>query len=185
MCIPPIVFSPILISPGTYLRKRREAAGLSSADVAAMIVTEPRLLEHDLIYWLDRIEADVVPTTFRTIACLHCCFSFDIEVLEALVAIQLAPATGTIVPPPRLCRVCACSERDSCAPDQTTHIACSWAAEDLCSACADPDAPDDDPDGPGDGEPAQFGIDADDRGDGEAHRGPANDINPQSEEIAA
>ncbi len=175
MLTTPIVISPMLISPGTYLRKRREAAGLSSVDVAAMIVTEPRLPEHDLIYWLDRIEADVVPATFRTITCLRCCFSFDIEVLEELVAIQLAPARATIVPPPRLCRVCACSERDACNVEPFGN--CSWAAEDLCSACADPDGPDD-------GEGAQFGIDADDRGDGEAHRGPANDTHIPSE-IAA
>lgn len=180
-----MMITPQFISPGTYLRKRREAASLSSADVAAMIVAEPRLPEHDLIYWLDRIEADVVPATFRTIACLRCCFSFDLDVLAKLVAIQIARPGSQTDDIPRLCRVCACSEYDSCAPDQTRHISCSWAAEDLCSACVDPDAPDDDPDGPGDGEPAQFGIDADDRGDGEAHRGPANDINPQSEEIAA
>lgn len=184
MMTTPIVISPILISPGTYLRKRREAAGLSSPDVAAMIVTEPRLPEHDLIYWLDRIEADVVPATFRTITCLRCCFSFDLDVLAKLVAIQLARPGAQPDDPPRLCRVCACSERDACGPDRTKQSACSWAAADLCSACADPDAPNDDPDGPGDGEPAQFGIDADDRGDGEAHRGPANDTHIPSE-IAA
>lgn len=171
----------MLITPGNYLRKRREAAGLSSADVAAMIVTEPRLPEHDLIYWLDRIEADVVPATFRTITCLRCCFMFDIEVLEALVAIQLAPAGTPVYPPPRLCRECACSERDACGGDD--GFGCSWAADDLCSACAEPDPPED----PDDGEPANtgFGIDPADRGDGEAHRHPANDVIPQPREIAA
>ena len=178
-----MLISSQIISPGTYLRKRREAAGLSSADVAAMIVTEPRLPEHSLIYWLDRIEADVVPATFRTITCLRCCFSFDIEVLEALVAIQLAPARASIEPPPRLCRNCGCSERDACGDETAPSWACSWVEADLCSACAEPDPPED----PDDGEPANtgFGIDPADRGDGEAHRHPANDIIPQPKEIAA
>lgn len=168
----------MIITPGTYLRMRREAAGLSSAEVAAMIVIVPRLPEHDLIYWLDRIEADVVPATFRTITCLRCYFSFDIEVLEALVAIQFAPGRAAIIPPPRLCRECACSERDACGSDAV--CGCSWAEADLCSACAVPDAPED-PDG---GDPA-WGIDPDDRGDGETHRGPANDPIAQPLEIAA
>lgn len=178
-----MLISSQIISPGTYLRKRRAAAGLSSADVAAMIVTEPRLPEHNLIDWLDRIEADMVPATFRTITCLRCCFSFDIEVLEALVAIQLAPARASIEPPPRLCRNCGCSERDACGDETAPSWACSWVEADLCSACAEPDPPED----PDDGEPANtgFGIDPADRGDGEAHRHPANDIIPQPKEIAA
>ncbi len=173
------------ISPGTYLRLRREAAGLSAADVTAMIVTEPRLPEHELIYWLDRIEADVVPATFRTIACLRCCFAFDIEVLEDLVAIQLAPARATIIPPPRLCRECACSERDACGDETAPSWACSWAEDDLCSACADPEAPEDPDGGDHAGINPNWGIDPDDRSDGDTERHPANDIIPQPQEIAA
>lgn len=126
------------LSPGAYLRHRREAAMLSIADVADMFHTQPRWSEIDRIDWLGRIEADVEQPTFRTIVALRSCFSFDIDVLGDLVAI----AHGAAIDPPRLCRICACSEHDAC-PDKlcALGLGCSWVEQDLCSACATPVPP--------------------------------------------
>lgn len=169
------------ITPGTYLRLRREAAGLSSADVATMLTTIPRLPEHDLVYWLDRIEADVVPATFRTIACLRGCFRFDLDVLKQLALLALAGGGEAGIAAPRLCRVCACSEGDACTNPLQVSWGCHWVEHDLCSACA-ADTPDPDPE-PAVGTPAPFGIDPDDRGDGQPLP-PATD-RTQPQELAA
>lgn len=126
------------LSPGAYLRHRREAAMLSIADVADMFHTQPRWSEIDRIDWLGRIEADVEQPTFRTIVALRSCFSFDIDVLGDLVAI----AHGAAIDPPRLCRICACSEFDACSiGDDAPASGCGWAARDLCTACAPPEPP--------------------------------------------
>lgn len=128
----------MVLTPGAYLRHRREAAMLSIGDVADMFHTQPRWSEIDRIDWLGRIEADVEQPTFRTIVALRSCFSFDIDVLGDLVAI----AHGAAIDPPRLCRICACSEHDAgpdklCAPG----LGCSWVEQDLCSTCATPVPP--------------------------------------------
>lgn len=100
------------MTPGTYLRKRREAARLSTADVASAISTEPRLAEHLRMGWLEMIEADQMPATFNTIVALHQVVPLDIHLLVRL------SIEGAEVPP--LC------------PD------CAWilSAEATCSACA-------------------------------------------------
>lgn len=130
----------MILTPGAYLRHRRQAAMLSIGDVADMFHTQPRWSEIDRIDWLQRIEADVEQPTFRTIIVLRACFNFDIGVLGDLVAI----AHGAAIDPPRLCRICACSEHDPC-PDKHGRdvVSCSWVEQDLCSACATPerDAP--------------------------------------------
>lgn len=58
------------MTPGEYLRQRREAAGLSRADVAARFHTEPRWSELERADWLARIEEDVEPVTLRVAALL-------------------------------------------------------------------------------------------------------------------
>jgi len=116
----------MIISPGTYLRMRREADGESVESIAALISTEPKLGELDRIEWLHGVEADVVPISEDVIAALRPAFPFDVRVLRRLDAIH----RGADLPAPRLCRRCACSELDACQPP------CSWVGEqDLCSAC--------------------------------------------------
>lgn len=114
------------LTPGAYLRLRREAAGISRQDAAERLHTEPRLPTAAREEWIAAIEADVRPASFATIAALRWVYSFDLDVLATLAAAAL----GFDVRPPRLCRVCACSDQDGC------RVGCRWVAPDLCSACA-------------------------------------------------
>ena len=120
------------LTPGAYLKHRRTAAGLSIADVAARLATEPRWPEHIRAEQLELIEADVLAPSFQTIVALRAVFRFDLTVLERLVAIH----AGADLRAPRLCRICACSEHDACLDGQG---GCSWVEQDLCTACLGPD----------------------------------------------
>lgn len=117
------------ISPGTYLRKRREAAGLSVTAIAIQIATEPRLAEHGRVDWIGGIEQDTMPARFETLVVLRNLFPFDFGVLERLVQISL----GADLPAPQICRVCACSEHDACKVPP--FGACWWLTNDLCTSC--------------------------------------------------
>ncbi|WP_010185991.1 helix-turn-helix domain-containing protein [Sphingomonas sp. PAMC 26605] len=121
-----------VITPGAYLKRCRQAAGLSVADVAARLPTDPPSPEHLRGEWLELIEADATPASFRTIIALRTRgFRFDIHVLSLLEAI----AQGIEATPPRLCRICACSDHAPCMSEMGDG--CTWVAEDLCSACGD------------------------------------------------
>jgi hypothetical protein len=122
------------LSPGAYLKARRCAAGLSVADVAARFSTATRWKEHDRVFWLELIEADVQPASAFTLDALRGLFPFDPDVLARLDAIALGalPAEDA----PQLCRICACSELDPCW--HADGEPCSWAEPDLCSACRHP-----------------------------------------------
>jgi len=113
------------LTPRQYLRTRREAAGLSIADVAERIATAPRWAQHLRRGWLAQIESDQMPASFNTIVVLHQVLQFDLGVLVAL------SAEG--VEAPRLCVVCACSEADRCVG---LAGPCLWISDDRCSACA-------------------------------------------------
>lgn len=116
------------MKPGAYLQRRRIAEGMQVADVAARLSTEPRIAEHLRAEWIALIEAGEMEASFSTISALRCAFPFDLAVLERLALIDL----GADLQPPRICRVCACSNYDPCVTDAG---ACSWAATDLCTAC--------------------------------------------------
>ncbi len=118
-------------TPGAYLKHRRTAAGLSVADVAAQLRTDPRTAIEGRAEWLALIEADVMPMTWSTIVVLRTVFPFDVGVLEELSLLQL----GYDFPPPRLCPVCACSDECPCDPQ------CAPTSTDLCSNCRFPAAP--------------------------------------------
>lgn len=121
------------MSPGTYLRLRREAAELTIADVAEKIGTLPfRIPLPDRSDWIARIEADTQPLDPPSITALGHAYSFDFGVLEWLIDLHVHKAD---LPHPRLCRVCACSEWDPCIADLTCAGSCHWVGEDLCSAC--------------------------------------------------
>lgn len=121
----------MVMTPGTYLSKRRYAAGLTIEDVAERIDTIPHMLLHERREWLARIEDDIDRPGKDVIGALSRIFRFDILVLSRLLDLQEdVPATIT---EPRVCRSCACSWRDACK--EKTGF-CSWAEHDLCSACA-------------------------------------------------
>lgn len=121
-------------TPGAYLKMRRCAAGKTPADVARALAVEPQLDERARTEWIELIEADAQPASFRTIVALKRIYPFDLRVLTALERI----AQGSVETPPRLCRICACSWEDPCVD---IHGPCGWAAHDLCTACARLTAP--------------------------------------------
>lgn len=133
-----------LPSPGTYLRLRREAQGLSIEDVAAFVRTVPHLDLHGRCALLRGIEADLTPISDDIIGSLiraadEGSFRFDPEILVRLIDIAAGDTSRTR---PRLCRKCACSEFDACncGSQGGGWIGCHWIEPDLCSACAPTDA---------------------------------------------
>lgn len=121
-----------MMTPGTYLQKRRVAAGLSIMDVAALVQTDPRISGIDKTAWIDRIERDIAALSPDVIATLGRAFRFDRHVLQQLIAIRSFGA-DSVNPAPRICLTCGCSANDACFDG---HATCAWASEDLCTACA-------------------------------------------------
>ncbi len=121
------------LTPGAYLARRRQAAGLSIDDIAAMIATDPRLDQRARRAWLAQMEADLSPISIESVTALSHCFAFSRLVLQRLGNHAREPERFD---PPRVCRACACSELDACL--STEGPACAWAEDDLCTACALP-----------------------------------------------
>ena len=122
------------ITPGIYLQRRRSASGQSLETVAQLLDTEPHVDERARAEWLRRIELDEQPISLPTLVALRRRFLFDYLVIFALERIR----QGSLEDPPRLCRVCACSEHDACVIDAPQRT-CWWARADLCSGCLDAD----------------------------------------------
>jgi transcriptional regulator with XRE-family HTH domain len=126
----------VILTPGAYIKHRRQAQLLSLQDVADKLGTDPRIPAHERVAWLERIECDIVPAGIDTIDALRRVFRFDRAVLATLAAI--ARGERDLVHYPRICRICACSYRDACiACSAGGHAeACAWVpGEDLCTAC--------------------------------------------------
>ena len=68
----------------------------------------------------------------RTVHAIAVMFSGSALALVLFGSTRPAIAMHSPVEPPRLCRICACSEADPCLGHRG---ACSWVDEDLCSAC--------------------------------------------------
>jgi hypothetical protein len=77
------------LTPGAYIKRQREAAGLTIVDVAARLATEPRIAEHARAEWLELIEADATPLLFMTVVALSTVFPIDMRQLVQLVKMQL------------------------------------------------------------------------------------------------
>lgn len=108
------------MTPGEYLRKRRQAAGLSMADVVRLL--GPTRLSRPL----ELIEADVRLPAANDVGLLRTLFAFDPAVLGSL----LAGDAGD-----RICTGCGCTEWDPCV---AAGPACQWVGIDRCSACPSP-----------------------------------------------
>jgi hypothetical protein len=133
-----------LLSPGAYLRKRREAAGVTLDDMAAQLAGLPWRVRpphpSDVALMLERLEAaeaDRDNLTVLQASLVLNVFPLDIEVYEQLLLhhhARRAPWIARSVPIPRVCRRCACSDRDGCRTDRGM---CAWARGEpaLCTAC--------------------------------------------------
>lgn len=129
------------MKPGTYIKKRREAAGLSLGEVARQLAAMQfgivRLDRANLLAELEHIEADEAGLTLAQAQVLRNVFSLDVGVYDQLLDRHLAAKDAReALPLPQICRGCGCSFFDACVPT-TLDEACHWAAPDLCSACAD------------------------------------------------
>lgn len=123
-----------MMRPGTYVRLRREAAGLTIADVAARIETAPRYSEIDRVEWLFRIEADIAALSPDVCASLDRVFPLSRYVLARLIDLRSYGDLG--VEMPRICSSCGCSETDPCI-SPASGTACAWTEHDLCTRCAE------------------------------------------------
>jgi hypothetical protein len=122
------------LSPGTYLRRRREAAGLSIDDVALTTDTFPQTCARYRADLIASIEADDIPITPGTAIVLRMRYVFDPLILDQLAMIH----AGSMILEPRICRVCACSWNDPCR-DASAFGRCAWSKDDdyLCTSCVD------------------------------------------------
>lgn len=130
------------ITPGAYLRRRRDASGLGLRQAAASMVAHPAAIRLPSSSAITRMalrlgaaEDDTQPLSDAQVSLLQDIFPFDPAIYHRLVAIHHA---GANLAPPQLCRSCACSWFDPC---QTLQGSCGWAAPDLCTACAEREAP--------------------------------------------
>jgi hypothetical protein len=133
------------MAPGTYLRKRREAAGFTVPRVAAALAGAPdrirpiRPRDFQLLeVVLEAVEADLLALTLPQAALLHRIFRFDLTTLELLM-LHHGEVPISDLPLPQICRVCACTWHDAC---ETEHGPCAWTPGDptLCTSCRDPAA---------------------------------------------
>ncbi len=75
------------ISPGTYVRIRRQALCLSLEDVALLLGSDPIIPTVRRVEWLASIEADVTPLSLPTIIALHDAIRIDLRVLAYWMAV--------------------------------------------------------------------------------------------------
>jgi len=128
------------MTPGTYLRKRREATGLDLDQVAITLARLPWAVRatspYDVLLLKHRLhvaETGLADLTPEQAQLLRPIFRFDAGVYEQLFLLQHA-GIWTHLPEPQVCRGCACSWHDACTDGD---VACSWTADPaLCSACA-------------------------------------------------
>lgn len=120
-----------MMTPGTYLKLRRQAAGLSIEDVAAMVHTAPRLGEIDRCGWISRLETDVAALSPDVVATLSDAFRFSRRTLHQLID---ARSYGDASAVTRICLICGCTDADPCV-DPDSHDCCGWSTADSCTAC--------------------------------------------------
>lgn len=109
------------ITAGAYLRLRREAAGLSRREVAAMIFSDPVGVPA-VIAVIEEAETDAIILGDFDLARLSAAFLFVPGIYRCLV--DGLPASD-------ICRGCGCSWTDACPGG------CAWAdaSRTLCTTC--------------------------------------------------
>lgn len=130
-----------MLSPGSYLRLRREAAGLSIQSAASALAALPiavgggtyRARTAMLEAMLLRIEGNLGflrPEQARIVAGA---FHFDTKVYEELALIHCA-GPGCGLPIPQVCHTCGCSWFDPCVDGVDC---CGWSDlnPQLCTTC--------------------------------------------------
>lgn len=128
------------MTPGTYLAKRRQAAGLSIDDVAERISTAPHLAAIDRKAWIERIEQDIDPISADVLATLLVAYQFAPTIVWRLTDAPLFSPEDLAVP--RICARCGCSDRDPCfLPGPEPRQCCGWASDDICTSCTGKDLP--------------------------------------------
>lgn len=122
------------LSPGEYLRLRREAAGFDIDFVAMAIGAERGTAAEDLPL-LRRLEADE-PLPANVVEGLlgdlsRRAYRFDPYIYYALAGVAADPRS----PCPPICRQCGCTWNDPCRDGSAP---CAWAdaAATRCTACA-------------------------------------------------
>jgi hypothetical protein len=85
--VPPEPITVPTITPGTYLRLRREALRLSIEDVALMLETDPCVSHRRRVEWLTMLEADAEEISLRTALVLHDAIAIDLRMLAYWMAV--------------------------------------------------------------------------------------------------
>lgn len=83
--IPPIDVPTI--SPGTYVRIRRETLRLSVEDLALMLATVPGVSAHRRVQWLTMIESGAEEISVCVALALHDAIALDLRMLAYWMAI--------------------------------------------------------------------------------------------------
>lgn len=86
------------LTPGAYIRIRREADQLTVDDVAYGLDSDPPVSHRHRTELLAAIEADLVPVSIATAAALQTLLSIDLELLGELVEAH-DPQTRPPAPP--------------------------------------------------------------------------------------
>lgn len=152
------------MSPGTYLRKRREAAGVSldlaavafvpwpdppndasfialasaaAKSVAVRVLSGVNLLElvRTAAGLIAELEADQRVVDRSITRCLANIVPLDVEIYDALVALHL----GVHVPLPQICRHCGCSWHRPCIDRVESGIPGCFAEHSCSWSETDPD----------------------------------------------
>lgn len=135
------------MTPGTYLRKRREARGLTLAEAAGRLaarwnrpVSPAELARLEARF--AAAEADRAHLDHGAAIELSDAVPLDPRVYVELVDLHADARCG--LPEPQVCRECACSWHDPClepTADGLHRLPCAWADplaapdEALCTAC--------------------------------------------------
>lgn len=130
------------MSPGTYLQKRREAAGFSVPQAAAALAAMPervrplRVTDFAMLEaHLSAVEGDDDTLTSLQAALLRRIFHFDLGVYELLLLRHFCE-TPTDFPEPQICSGCAASWLDTCACSDAPAAA-PGDSPTLCTFCRD------------------------------------------------
>lgn len=130
------------MSPGTYLQKRREAAGLTVEQLAVALGVSPGTIRPIRGGDFDRLKARLLAAeegnpslTMQQAALVRRIFHFDLSIYELLL-IRESCETPSDFPEPQICSGCAASWLDTCACTGTPAAA-PGDSPTLCTVCRD------------------------------------------------